>query len=138
MDAKHFDSLVMVLGTASRRRILRTVGAGLASAVTARLTKGTSRAASCVETGCPGSTRQCRQQDICDAVTGRCGPGGHVPDSTPCDDGDPCTLVATCQHGQCIGSNYVLTCDKGFVCAKDENDQFVCAKRNEVPRPNSG
>ena len=132
MHAERFDSLAKMLVTASRRRVLRAVGCGLSGAIAILFTTGSARAASCVETGCPGATRQCRQQDICDSATGRCGPGGPVPDGTPCDDGDPCTAVSTCQRGQCIGSNYVLTCHPSDVCASVEG-QFKCIKRNEVP-----
>lgn len=81
---------------------------------------------------CPGATNQCKTQGTCDPMTGLCNKGGNVADGTPCNDADPCTRVSTCQGGQCIGSDYVLTCAKGHICIKDVNGQFICARKNDV------
>jgi hypothetical protein len=81
---------------------------------------------------CMGATDQCKTQGTCDPATGVCNQGGNAPDGTTCNDGDPCTRVSTCQGGKCVGFNYVLTCDKGFICILDVNEQFICAKKNDV------
>jgi hypothetical protein len=81
---------------------------------------------------CPGAANQCKTQGTCDPATGRCNTGGNVADGTPCNDADPCSLNSTCRAGRCVGAVYVLTCDKGFVCIKDVNGQFVCARKNDV------
>ena len=81
---------------------------------------------------CPTATGQCKSKGTCDPATGLCIKGGNVPDGTPCNDGDPCTRQSTCQSGKCVGSDFVLTCDKGQVCIKDLNGQFICTRKNDV------
>jgi hypothetical protein len=56
------------------------------------------------------------------------GTGDWVPDGTPCDDGDPCSQTATCEKGKCVGHLPVLCCSRGFHCAVDEFNQFICTK----------
>jgi hypothetical protein len=81
---------------------------------------------------CSGAANQCKLRGTCDPATGLCNKGGNVADGTPCNDGDPCSRTSTCQGGQCVGTDYVLTCAKGFVCIKDVNGQFICARKNDV------
>ncbi len=54
--------------------------------------------------------------DACDTIGG-C---SYVPNTAPCDDGDPCTAADTCQGGACAGTP--LACDDGDACTED-----VCA-----------
>jgi hypothetical protein len=37
-----------------------------------------------------------------------CVPTGNVKDTTPCDDGNPCTQTDTCQSGTCTGSSPIM------------------------------
>jgi hypothetical protein len=50
---------------------------------------------------------QCHDVGTCDAGTGVCS-NPNQPDDTPCDDGDACMQIDTCQLGICAGSNPVV------------------------------
>ena len=47
---------------------------------------------------------QCHNAGTCDPATGGCSNPAKA-DSTPCSDGNSCTLTDTCQAGACTGSN---------------------------------
>ncbi len=49
-----------------------------------------------------------------------CCVGSQAPDNTPCDDGDPCSLVDNCVNGVCAG--VAKKCDDGQDCTKDKCD----------------
>jgi len=51
---------------------------------------------------------QCHEAGTCDPATGECSNPAKA-DNTPCDDGDKCTLVDSCQRGICVASASV-TC----------------------------
>ena len=55
--------------------------------------------------------------DACDPETGAC---EHVPVSSTCDDGDPCTLGDACVVGVCVVEP--VDCDDGEVCTHDTCD----------------
>ena len=109
MDGDRFDRVTRRLATSSRRQLIRAVGASLVG-LTASAWSGTPAGAARDE--------QCRVG----------GTGAPAPDGTPCDDGDRCSLFATCEQGKCVGHNPVLCCSRGFHCAVDEFSQFICAK----------
>lgn len=51
----------------------------------------------------------------------------HAANGTPCDDGNPCTLVDACRAPECVGTPASdacdpTTCDDGNVCTADVND----------------
>lgn len=43
----------------------------------------------------------------------------HIPNTAPCDDGDPCTLEDKCKAGSCDPGKGVLDCDDGNPCTTD-------------------
>src|SRR5262249_31610462 len=51
---------------------------------------------------CPEATA-CHPAGVCDPKTGVCS-APVDPDGAPCDDGDACTRIDTCQKGVCTGS----------------------------------
>ena len=61
----------------------------------------------------------CDDNNAC--TTDWCDPGSgciNANNQLPCTDGDVCTLVDTCQDGQCVGSN-LMVCDDFNVCTDD-------------------
>jgi len=46
---------------------------------------------------------QCHVPGICEPSTGLCS-NPNAPNGTPCNDGNPCLTIDTCQEGVCIGS----------------------------------
>jgi cysteine-rich repeat protein len=52
--------------------------------------------------------------DFCDPMAGCT----HIPATSSCDDGNPCSWGDKCQAGSCIGGQAV-TCDDGNVCTDD-------------------
>lgn len=72
---------------------------------------------SCVSGACFGVAKLCDDNnpctaDSCDPVSGCT----HTPvTGTPCNDGNACTTVDTCQAGTCVGSS-PLPCDDGIFC----------------------
>ena len=65
---------------------------------------------------CPSDGNPC-VDDVCDPSSGTCGVA--VPDTTPCDDGDACTIGDACSAAQCGGAP--------VVCADDSNPCTVDA-----------
>ncbi len=55
--------------------------------------------------------------NTCDPVLGCIHP--FIDDDTPCDDGNACTLVDTCQSGTCVGGQD-KNCSDGNQCTSDE------------------
>jgi hypothetical protein len=59
-------------------------------------------------------------------ATAACGPSTGAcaetlaTNGTPCDDGDPCTVVSTCQTGVCAGAS--ASCNDGNPCTDDACD----------------
>lgn len=58
----------------------------------------------CYQAGEGDPTDQCQVCDPSQSLTAF----GFRPDGTACDDGNPCTQTDTCQHGVCLGGNYVV------------------------------
>ena len=84
----------------------------------------------CVPT-CDDPTDPCKVS-LCDPTTGKC-VVANAPDGTPCEDGNPCTLVDTCKSGQCQAGP-VKTCGpSGNPCAV-----LVCDKTTGVCEPQPG
>ena len=52
--------------------------------------------------------------NVCDPESGQC-EIVEAHDGHPCDDGNPCTRVATCRSGVCVGVGQV-SCDDGNPC----------------------
>ena len=50
---------------------------------------------------------QCHQAGTCDPATGQCS-NPAKPDGAPCDDGNACSQVDTCQAGLCQGGSSVV------------------------------
>jgi len=46
----------------------------------------------------------CHEPGTCDPNSGTCENAPEKPDGTPCDDGNACTQVDTCQAGTCTGA----------------------------------
>jgi len=55
---------------------------------------------------------QCDQSALCDPANGGCAYVSKA-DGTGCDDGDPCTLIDTCQVGACQGGSPAMCPDLG-------------------------
>ena len=51
--------------------------------------------------------------DTCDPTSGACGHQA-LPEDSPCDDADACSLDDLCTGGACVGS--AVTCDDGDAC----------------------
>jgi uncharacterized protein (TIGR03382 family) len=56
---------------------------------------------------CGGGDSQCTAGGTCNPATGQCQAATPLADGTPCDDGNLCTRVDSCQQGGCVGSNPV-------------------------------
>ncbi len=56
------------------------------------------------------------QTAVCDLQTGKC-KYGNAADTTPCDDGLPCTTADACAGGACKG--VAKLCDDGNPCTQD-------------------
>lgn len=71
----------------------------------------------------PGTARlACNDDNPCTNDT--CSPtveGGcqHIPNTLPCDDGDPCTIGDACKRGSCTPGDTPLLCDDGNPCTDD-------------------
>jgi len=50
-----------------------------------------------------------------------CAAGGAAPSGTGCDDGNACTIGATCESGICLGGT-PPSCDDGNICTIDSCD----------------
>ena len=78
---------------------------------------------SCVEGSCVGSGGlDCDDDNPC--TNDGCEPGlgcVHTFNTAPCDDGDVCTPLDTCDGGECKGSGE-LSCDDLNVCTDDSCD----------------
>jgi len=46
----------------------------------------------------------CHDPGTCDPTSGNCENAPEKPDGTPCDDGNACTQVDSCQSGTCVGA----------------------------------
>ncbi len=62
----------------------------------------------------------CHEPGICEPATGACS-YAQKPDETPCDDGDACTAIDTCEAGACLGTSPkpcypVGDCQVGAAC----------------------
>ena len=75
---------------------------------------GCTQADSCLAGICVGADPvmctaldQCHVAGECDPATGVCS-NPEVPDDTPCDDSDLCTLLDTCEQGVCGGADPVF------------------------------
>ncbi len=72
----------------------------------------------CFEGGClSGKAKLCDDSlsctdDSCDSMTGKC---IFAPNTNPCDDGNPCTLMDGCKDGKCA-SGKAKVCDDGNIC----------------------
>ncbi len=82
---------------------------------------------SCQSGVCTGSNSvvctpsdQCHVAGVCDPLKGVCS-DPEAPEETPCDDGDACTQIDTCQSGMCIGANDVVC-----TASDDCHDVGVC------------
>ena len=94
----------------------------------------------CVGGVCAGSSpvlcqtpSPCHLAGVCNPDTGAC-TDPQSPDGSPCDDGDPCTLVDQCDAGSCKGETPVVcappddchlagTCDPGTgACSSTPKD----------------
>ncbi len=64
---------------------------------------------------CPNQAGSCVQQ-VCDAKLGQC-IKKNAADSTPCEDGQPCTKETTCSAGKCSGGQPICTCASDSACA---------------------
>jgi hypothetical protein len=74
----------------------------------------------CATAACPAAD-QCHAAASCVPSTGQCSPPVAKADGTPCDDGNACTLIDTCQAGRCVGSTPVVctaadTCHDAGTC----------------------
>src|SRR5262249_35006228 len=76
----------------------------------------------CTNGGCGGTSRP-RPPTMCQASSACDGSGGclvvNKPDTTPCDDNQPCTFSDSCKNGACIGQSYTCTpgqCQSGAAC----------------------
>ena len=81
----------------------------------------------CVPTGpavCGDDGDACTE-DICDPLTGGC--GVLRPLGFPCDDGDACTTVDTCDAGACVGSVPVQCASDGDPCTNAACDSATGA-----------
>ncbi|MBI4508100.1 MAG: hypothetical protein HY698_00595 [Deltaproteobacteria bacterium] len=86
---------------------------------------------SCQQGKCVGSAPvaclamdQCHEPGECDPATGACS-NPIKPNTTACNDGNPCTRTDTCQSGKCVGVNPV-TCPALDAC----HDDGTCDVRN--------
>jgi len=71
-------------------------------------------------TACGDATAlPCNQADSCDGL-GAC-LANLLPDATPCDDNDACTLFDACDGGVCTPTDAV-ECDDGILCTYDTCD----------------
>jgi C1A family cysteine protease len=97
---------------------------------------------SCLEGVCTGADPiECTALDNCH-LAGECDPGSGVcsnpavENGTPCDDGDQCTQVSTCQAGVCTGGDPVedgTLCDDADLCTSGETCQSgVCTPDSVV------
>ncbi len=64
------------------------------------------------------------QVALCDKTTGNLTYSG-APDTTACDDGDPCTKQDSCTSQQCKGTT--LVCNDGNPCTDDACDPKKCS-----------
>jgi len=76
----------------------------------------------CTNFGCAGTPVVCDDQnpctdDFCDRVSGGC---VFVPNQSPCDDGNACTLNDVCTAGECRGTQ--KNCDDVNSCTADSCD----------------
>jgi hypothetical protein len=85
--------------------------------------------------GCSGTLRDCSALDaVC--VVGACDPGSGdcvaetAPDSTPCDDGDACTIDDACVDGTCSGGDGGCECGDGIVDPTEECDSGEAERRD--------
>jgi hypothetical protein len=83
-------------------------------------------------TPCPAPTSQCVTV-TCNVATGQCD-GGNVPDQTPCDDKDACTMFDRCESGECVPGP-AISCDDGNLCTDDScNPKKGCGHQaNQLP-----
>ncbi len=95
------------------------------------------RSGECVSSGpleCQQPENPC-QQARCDEAAGGC-VVEDVPDDTPCDDGDDCTLGDACQVGNCISGAVApngTACDDGDPCTIDDAcTDGSCAPGEEI------
>jgi hypothetical protein len=63
---------------------------------------------------------QCYEEGVCNPVSAQC-EYALKADGTPCDDGNLCTRIDTCQQGQCIGGDPVICtasdeCHEAGIC----------------------
>ncbi len=79
-------------------------------------TKDTCSASECVGTpvSCPVNTNPCRQDGVCDAMTGGC-VYAKVADGNTCDDGQFCTVNDACLSGVCSGEPKVCPASNACV-----------------------
>ncbi len=74
----------------------------------------------CVQEACTGTAKICAGSACvamqCDPMDGSCD-SALKPDTTPCDDGNACTLGDICLAGNCSGGS--LTCDDANPCTND-------------------
>ncbi len=83
----------------------------------------------CTQDSCDPDTGKCVHVAVdCDdenlCTTDSCEPGSgciHKLNTVPCDDGDLCTLVDSCNLGQCVGSQ-PMPCNDGNPCTDDSCD----------------
>jgi sugar lactone lactonase YvrE len=93
-----------------------------------------SASASCIAGVCVGTpidcvADECHPAGTCDPNTGLC---PVLPNSTGCDDGNPCTTSDTCKNGSCTGTP---RCPSSDQCHTSTCDPVTLACAPEVPVP---
>ena len=81
--------------------------------------------------------RECFEAGVCDTSTGQCD-YNPVEDGTPCNDGNLCTLIDTCNMGICTGSSLKACpppgqCELPSTCNPETGECPVQWKDNDVP-----
>lgn len=93
----------------------------------------------CEGVACPAEDA-CHEPGTCDPATGACS-APPAPSGTPCDDGNDCTQVDTCQSGACVGADWLADgspCEDGDGCtASDTCENGVCVAGAICPAPDA-
>jgi cysteine-rich repeat protein len=88
-------------------------------------------------TVCRAATSDCDIAETCNGSSGLCPDDAVQSDGVVCDDGDTCSLLATCQSGVCVGQTFdpnQPTCDDGDSCTNNDRCQdTVCVGESFQP-----
>ncbi|GEM_PF-2412397 len=84
-----------------------------------------------VDADCPTPANQCRKSSCSLVGAAFSCTESNLPNGSPCNDGQFCTLTDTCQEGICTGNGN--PCDDGLPCTQDNCSGAACGNHDINP-----